>query len=200
MTETVTPEQAETPATGRSGRWFVIGAVAFCVAFVLFLVFVSPVLLERTLELAPPRVPAQVGAGTHAGTPWQATAEAGADDTACVRIDVDGATASRACVPPRGRPIRAVGTAPLADAQLVFAIVDARTTEVQVRLAGGARHTAAVAYADYGYPLGFAFVAVAADGAVAEVVARDRDDSVRATAACPPGVPLSDCEVRVPES
>ena len=170
----------EPPAThgtrSVSGRTFVVSTVVAMVLFVALLLLGSPVLLERTLERVPPPAPHVVGEG--AG--WQAVATQQDEDTACIEVTVDSRV-SEDCTGVRGMPLRLVDTTD--DATLLYGIVDARTTQVAVELAGGSARSAEVTHVDFGFPLGF-FVLEADATSVTRVVANDRDDTPRAEARC----------------
>jgi hypothetical protein len=173
-----------------SGTTFVVLTALAVVAFVAFLVFVSPVLLERTLARVPPPAPHTVAAGPG----WEATATQLDEDTACLELRVDG-TDLEQCVGPRGGPLRYAGASPAGDTHVVYGIVDPRTAEVV--LERGAEYAVLeVVYVDFGFPLGFFAAELDGGDGVDRIIARDGDGHPRGDAVCHGRVPGHQCEVR----
>lgn len=166
----------------RSGTAFVLVCAALCVALVLVFVFVSPRLLEATLERAPDPAPVEVAAGEAGGTPWRVTAVEPEEERPCAELRADGSRALLVCGDRRGvSNVRGLDGLGLGDAAVVTAIVDPRSTEVAVEHAGGTARTEVV-YADFGFPLGFAAVEV--EPPVEAVGAYGEDGELRGHADC----------------
>jgi hypothetical protein len=208
---TATAPQTEPPPSRRrrpaTGTIFVLACAAFCVGLVLFLIFVSPILLERTLAQAPPPAPHVVASGTVGGAPWSAEAhDASADlrgvdergferivePEPCLRLTIDGEEAAEVCTTRLGGPLRAVALHETSDGTTFLLGITAPVIR-EVRLDGSG--TVAPGYVDFGFPLGF--VAAPVDGPVAGVTAVDADGEARSRAACPapeePG--LAECTI-----
>lgn len=177
-------------------------------AFVLFLIFVSPVLLERTLSVAPPPAPQVVASGELDGRTWSVTAldrnagETSADghpveEEPCSVVDLGESTSSRLCVLRRGESLRGVEAVVDASGRaVVHGIVSPQVTDVELRTAGGEVLRATPSYVDFGFPLGFFALEVDAATAITAVRALDGDGVERATASCASGAtPLAGCSV-----
>jgi hypothetical protein len=169
----------------RSGTVFVLVCGALCVALVLVFVFVSPRLLEATRERAPDPAPVEVAAGETGGVAWTVTAVESEDERPCAELRAGGDRALLVCGDESGPSnLRAMDGLPLGDAVVVTAIVDPRSTEVAVEHAGGTARTE-VAYADFGFPLGFAVVEV--EPPVEALAAHGEDGELRGRADCRSG-------------
>jgi hypothetical protein len=185
---------------GRSGTAFVIICAALAVGFVLFIIFVSPILLERTQRLAPPPAPQVVASGELPSGLWSAEAHdaseplRGVDDRGferivepepCLRFTVDGAEAVEVCTTRRGESIRGLDT--LVDGDLgavAYGIVAPEVSELRLRRADGEELVVTPSYVDFGFPLGFFALEVDAEQRITTVVATDRDGQERARAVC----------------
>jgi hypothetical protein len=211
------PTDIDAPAPrkrrGVSGTTFVIACAVFAVAFVLFLVFVSPLLLDRTLSLAPPPAPQPVGSGQTGGQTWSATAfdrnegvaeldERGVEPVEepepCLRVDVAGEPAGETCVLRRGGALRTVEAAVVAadGTALVYGVVAPTVTVVELAPAEGDPLRVTPSYVDFGFPLGFFVVEVEPGTAITEIRAVDRDGSLRGTATCTTQPsPLGECTI-----
>lgn len=170
------------PAGPRSGQTFVLVCIALCAAFVLVLVFVSPRLLEATRAQAPDPPPVEIASGVIDGKPWTATAVESEDERPCVDVVVGGTRALRVCGAERGPSnVRALDGLAFGDTVLVATVVDAHSTTVAIDHADGTTRVD-VAYADYGFPLGFAVATVPAP--VAEIAPYGDDGRRRGRADC----------------
>lgn len=196
MTTATTPTAPAQPPEPRgraiSGRAFVVACVLAAVAFVAFLVFVSPILLDRTRAAAPPPAPQEVASGEIAGQRWTATAVEAAPEEPCLAVEA-GAASARACTEPRGPSLRAVERLDAGGVPLVYGIVDARTTAVRLELSGGGTVEVEPAYVDFGFPLGFFAIPLPSGGRLEAVEALDRDGELRDRAACADGAADLDC-------
>lgn len=170
------------PAPPRSGRAFVIGCIVLCAALVLALVFISPRLLDATLAQAPDPAPVEIASGVVDGKAWTATAVEPEAEHPCVDVVVDDTLALRVCGNQNGpSSVRALDGLSFGDTALVATIVDPRSTTVAIEHAEGTDRVD-VAYADYGFPLGFAVTTVPAP--VAEVAPYGDDGQRRGRADC----------------
>ncbi len=188
-----------------SGTVFVLACVAFLTAFVAFLVFVSPTLLERTLASAPPKAPQVVASGELDGRAWTAAAiDASAGETGpvvepepCLQVDLDGTDGGRLCVQRTGGSLRGLQALAAPDGgAVVYGVVGARIASVEL-LTGEEPLVVEPSYVDFGFPLGF-FAAEVDEGAVvAGARALDRDGALKASATCSTRLPtLSSCSTR----
>jgi hypothetical protein len=194
-----------------SGTLFVLVCAILAVGFVLFLIFASPLLLERTQRLAPPPAPQVVATGELAGRVWtvearDATADLEGGDGAvaevivepepCARVDLgDGATVRELCVERRGGSFRALeAVVDPSGRAIIFGIVAPQVTEVELVAADGAPLTLTPVYVDFGFPLGFVAIEVDAGASYPTAVARDREGVDRARAVCEADpAPLGEC-------
>lgn len=179
----MSPASSAGRSRGRSfsGTAFVVACALAAVAFVAFLVLVSPVLLARTQAAAPPPAPQQVGAGQQ----WTATAVEADPDEACLELRGRRAEPARLCTGPRGEAVRAAGVVRAGPARVAYGIVDARTTTVRLDFGPAGSARAAPAYVDFGFPLGFFAVELPAGADLAGVEALDRDGERRGVAGPP---------------
>jgi hypothetical protein len=195
-----------------SGTVFVLVCGALAVAFVLFLIFVSPILLERTLALAPPPAPQVIASGELAGRTWTATAidgtadqrgvdaqgvEAVVETEPCLVVDLgDGSAPVEHCVERRGGSIRELSAVVDASGRaLVLGIVAPEVRTLQLTAADGRQLELAPSYVDFGFPLGFVVAEVDGRAALVGAEALDRDGVERAVATCTgEQLPLSGCE------
>lgn len=173
-------------------RFIIVGAVS-AVAFVLFLVLVSPTLLERTQALAPPPAPHEIATGEIGDRPWTATATRAEQDTPCLRLEL-GADTTELCGTRRGAGV--LQRVRLVDAgggdALLMAVMTSDVGTLRVTPSDQETRTLAPVFVDYGYPAGF--LAVALPGAALEITAVDRDGAVIATATCSAA---GDCDTSV---
>jgi hypothetical protein len=204
-------DSAEPGGRVASGTVFVTICAVLAVGFVLFLVFGSPVLLDRTLALAPPPAPQVVASGELDGRTWSATAydgtadQRGVDDRGveavvepepCLAIDLGGGgTADETCVLRRGGSIRTLD-AVVDDSgrALVSGIVAPEVVTVALELGDGGVLEATPTYVDFGFPLGFFVVEVDAATAITGAEAVGRQGEVRSTAVCEGAAPFASCE------
>lgn len=179
------PPSSPAPVTpARSGKVFIIAVVLGLVAFVAFLLLVSPRLLAWTLASAPAPAPHEVAAGTLGSDAWTLTAvESDEPEVPCFTLEL-GAEVVERCGPTQGRgsaihdvELHVRGDEALLVVMSASVIGDVRVTTTQ----GTATHEPT--FVDFGFPTGFLALEVPA-GAV-EVRARDRDGAVLETAACP---------------
>jgi hypothetical protein len=214
-TQTATPPQPPADADGprlASGTIFVIASAALAVGFVLFIIFVSPVLLERTQRLAPPPAPQTVASGELDGRTWSVEAydateglrvpdadgiEPVIEPEPCARLDLgDGAAVHELCVERRGGSIR--GLEAVVDPScraLILGIVAPQVSEVTLLAEDGPAVVLTPAYVDFGFPLGFLVAEVDAATPYVAVIASDRDGEERARAECATDeLPFSTCD------
>lgn len=218
-TETSTPGHApdgpspDDPTNGRavSGTVFVVICAALALAFVLFLIFGSPLLLERTQALAPPPAPQTIASGQVDGATWSAIAydgsvhlrgvdeqgvEAVVEEEPCLQVTVETGAVGEICVRRRGGSIRDLGSVAIGQGgqALVLGIVAPTVTSVTLDLEDGADLEVTPSYVDYGFPLGFFAVEVDHDARITAARAVDRDGVERGTAACEPAdEPVGEC-------
>jgi hypothetical protein len=205
-----------------SGTAFVVVCASLALIFVLFLIFGSPLLLERTRAQAPPPAPQTIASGQVDGRTWSAVAydgtahlrgvdeqgiEAVVEEEPCLQVSVESEEAGEICVLRRGGSIRDLGSAAItADGRaVILGIVAPTVTSVTLSLADGSDLDVTPSYVDYGFPLGFFAVDVDAGTQVTGAQAVDRDGAIRATAACEgddapgddgaPAGPVGDCTI-----
>jgi hypothetical protein len=193
-----------------SGTAFVIACGIAVVAFVLFLVFGSPVLLERTLALAPPPAPQVVASGEVDGRGWSVTAldgtahqrgvdargvEAVVEPEPCLSVDLgDGSAPVEHCGERRGGSIRTLEVVrDVSGRALVSGIVAPEVSTVTLAVEGGGALETAPTYVDFGFPLGFFVVEVDSGTIITGAEALDRDGHVRSSAACTGSAPFDAC-------
>jgi hypothetical protein len=208
------PHHGTEPAASRrgvSGTTFVVVCAALAVAFVLFLVFASPSLLDRTLASAPPPAPQAVGSGQ--STTWSATAfdasagppqidergaEAIVEPEPCLRIEAAGELIAETCVARRGGSLRAVGGAMVGTdgTAVVHGIVAPAVSSVELIPASGAPLRVTPTYVDFGFPLGFFTVELEPHTEVTAVRVLDADGVSRGQAECATRpLPLGECAI-----
>lgn len=214
MTTSTAPPPPPTRDDGprmSSGTIFVVVCATLAVGFVLFLVFVSPTLLERTQRLAPPPAPQTIASGELDGRAWSVEAydateglrvpdadgvEPVLETEPCARLDLgDGAAVHELCVERRGGSIR--GLQAVVDDSgraIVFGIVAPQVSELQLLSADGETLTATPSYVDFGFPLGFVVLEVDAQTPYVSAVASTRTGVERARAVCETDVlPFGEC-------
>jgi hypothetical protein len=190
---TEAPPADRSPRRTFSGTAFVIACVLAVFAFVAFLVYVSPILLARTLESAPPPAPAVVADGLAGGERWTATAIELAPEEPCLEVAA-GSVSSVVCTQPRGGAVRAVeGLVVGPESVVLHGIVDPRTTAVRLSFAGAPAVDVEPSYVDFGFPLGFFALELPPGARLTGVVALDRDGDVRGTMPCSGEADASAC-------
>ncbi|MGI8874399.1 MAG: hypothetical protein ACR2KP_08745 [Egibacteraceae bacterium] len=166
----------------RSGTRFVVACTLGLVAFVVFLAVVSPRLLERTQAAAPPPAPQRVGAGTVGGQAWVATAVERDEEEPCLRVALGEATGDVCGQRQGGGVLQAVTVRQAGEAALLTGVMTASVGTLEVEV-GSNREAVRPVYVDFGFPA--AFVAAEIPAGQVRLIARDRDDEVIATGACP---------------
>jgi hypothetical protein len=194
------------PARSRptSGTIFVLACVTAAVAFVAFLVFVSPRLLDWTRASAPPAAPQVVASGEIAGRPWSAQAvdatagqrvvgsdgiEPVVEPEPCLRVEMTRAGTGQLCVQRLGGTLRGMQVLASPDgAAVLYGVVAARVAEVVLESSAG-EVIVEPSYVDFGFPLGFFAVPVDAGTSVRGARALDADGAVQATTTCSTALP-----------
>lgn len=187
---TLEPDAARRRGTP-SGTVLALGFTVASVAFVLFLVFVSPFLRDQVLQREGGLSERDVlASGTFEGDQDWLVAAVLEDDRVCVVSELDGAASTQACAADPQPAIGELAVArPSTDPRwLVAGVLAQEVAKLEVRLADGTTALVLPRRAGSGVRASFWFTLVDAEAQVRSLTALDRSERVLGRLTCEPFV------------
>jgi len=174
-----------------SGTVLALGFTGAAVVFVLFLIFVSPLLREQVLRTEGGLSERDVlGSGTFAGGQEWVVAAVLEDGRACVVGEIDGEPVSSACAAEPQPPIGevAVMSSPADPTWLATGVLATDVTTLQIELVDGTDAVVLPRRAGSGVAAGFWFSLLDGDAGVRSLSALGRSENLLDRLTCEPAV------------